>query len=256
MAIVGIIAKFIYFGIIEQTYVFHGTITNPVGMLFAAAFGHMKPRKERKHKKIWLLWLGLVLLGFILYSNIRIDRYSKGKLYDTVSDVPHYHTALVLGTSPVGRFGGPNLFFLARIDAAAELYQAGKIDRILVSGDNRKEEYNEPEEMKKALVDKGIPEEVIFLDYAGFRTLDSVVRAKEVFGQSEFIVISQKFHNERAVFIAQKKGIRAAGFNAADVRASYGLITHVREWGARCKVFIDLLFGKKPHFLGEPIDIG
>ena len=106
-------------------------------MLFAAAFGHMKPRKERKHKKRWLLWLGLVLLGFILYSNIRIDRYSKDKLYDTVSDVPHYHTALVLGTSPVGRFGGPNLFFLARIDAAAELYQAGKIDRILVSGDNR-----------------------------------------------------------------------------------------------------------------------
>ena len=225
-------------------------------MLFAVTSGRMKARKNRKLRKRWPLWLGLVLLGFILYSNIRIDRYSMGKLYDTVADVPHYHTALVLGTSPVGRNGGPNLFFLARINATVELYQAGKIDRILVSGDNRKEEYNEPEEMKKALVDKGIPEEVIFLDYAGFRTLDSVVRAKEVFGQSEFIVISQKFHNERAVFIAKKKGIKAAGFNAADVRASYGLITHVREWGARCKVFIDLLFGKKPHFLGEPIDIG
>ena len=225
-------------------------------MLFVANFLHMKTRKERKHKKRWLLWLGLVLLGFVLYSNIRIDSYSKGKLYDTVSDVPHYHTALVLGTSPIGRNGGPNLYFLSRIDATVKLYEAGKIDRILVSGDNRKEEYNEPEEMKKALVDKGIPEEVIFLDYAGFRTLDSVVRAKEVFGQSEFIVVSQKFHNERAVFIAQKKGIKAAGFNAKDVHASYGFITHVREWGARCKVFLDLLFGKKPHFLGEPIDIG
>ena len=220
-------------------------------MLFAEYFGHMK----QKRRKIWPLWLGALLLGFILYSNIRIDRYSKGKLYDTVSDVPHFHTALVLGTSPVGRFGGPNLFFLARIDAAAELYQAGKIDRILVSGDNRKEGYNEPEEMKKALVDKGIPEEVIFLDYAGFRTLDSVVRARAVFGQSEFIVVSQKFHNERAIFIANKKGIKAAGFNSADVYGHYGLITHVREWGARCKVFIDLLFGKKPHFLGEPVDI-
>ena len=225
-------------------------------MLFVANFLHMKTRKERKHKKRWLLWLGLVLLGFVLYSNIRIDSYSKGKLYDTVSDVPHYHTALVLGTSPIGRNGGPNLYFLSRIDATVKLYEAGKIDRILVSGDNRKEEYNEPEEMKKALVDKGIPEEIIFLDYAGFRTLDSVVRAKEVFGQSEFLVVSQKFHNERAVFIAKKKGIKAAGFNAKDVRASYGLITHVREWGARCKVFIDLLFGKKPHFLGEPVDIG
>ena len=225
-------------------------------MFFAAVFGYMKSRKKRKLKRKWIFWLGLVLLGFILYSNIRIDRYAKGRLYDTVSAVPHYHTALVLGTSPIGRNGGPNLYFLSRIDATAKLYEAGKIDRILVSGDNRKVEYNEPEEMKKALVDKGIPEEVIFLDYAGFRTFDSVVRAKEVFGQSEFIVVSQRFHNERAVFIAGKKGIKAAGFNAADVRASYGFITHVREWGARCKVFIDLMFGKKPHFLGEPVDIG
>lgn len=216
----------------------------------------MKSRKKRNLKKRWIVWLGLVLLGFILYSNIRIDKYAKGRLYDTVSSVPHYRTALVLGTSPIGSSGGPNLYFLYRIDATVKLYEAGKIDRILVSGDNHKRGYNEPEEMRKALVDKGIPEEVIFLDYTGFRTLDSVVRAKEVFGQSEFIVISQKFHNERAVFIAKKKGIKAAGFNAADVRASYGLITHVREWGARCKVFIDLLFGKKPHFLGEPIDIG
>ena len=225
-------------------------------MFFAAVFGYMKSRKKRKLKRKWIFWLGLVLLGFILYSNIRIDRYAKGRLYDTVSAVPHYHTALVLGTSPIGRNGGPNLYFLSRIDATAKLYEAGKIDRILVSGDNRKVEYNEPEEMKKALVDKGIPEEVIFLDYAGFRTFDSVVRAKEVFGQSEFIIVSQKFHNERAVFIAGKKGLKAAGFNAADVRASYGFITHVREWGARCKVFLDLLLGKKPHFLGEPVDIG
>ena len=225
-------------------------------MFFAAVFDYMKSRKKRKLKRKWILWLGLVLLGFILYSNIRIDWYAKGRLYDTVSAVPHYHTALVLGTSPVGRNGGPNLYFLSRIDATVKLYEAGKIDRILVSGDNRKVEYNEPEEMKKALVDKGIPEEVIFLDYAGFRTFDSVVRAKEVFGQSEFIVVSQRVHNERAVFIAGKKGIKAAGFNAADVRASYGFITHVREWGARCKVFIDLMFGKKPHFLGEPVDIG
>ena len=225
-------------------------------MFFAAVMGHMKSGKKRKLKKKWVVWLGLVLLGFILYCNIRIDRYAKDRLYDTVSAVPHYHTALVLGTSPVGRNGGPNLYFLSRIDATAKLYEAGKIDRILVSGDNRKVEYNEPEEMKKALVDKGIPEEVIFLDYAGFRTFDSVVRAKEVFGQSEFIVVSQEFHNERAVFIAGKKGIKAAGFNAADVRASHGFITRVRELGARCKVFLDLLLGKKPHFLGEPVDIG
>lgn len=225
-------------------------------MFFAATLRHMESKRKRGSGKKWVLWIGLLLLGFILYSNIRIDRYSRNRLYDAVSAVPHYHTALVLGTSPVGKNGGVNLFFRSRIDATVKLYEAGKIDRILVSGDNRKRGYNEPEEMKKALVDKGIPEEVIFLDYAGFRTFDSVVRAKEVFGQSEFIVVSQRFHNERAVFIAGKKGIKAAGFNASDVRFRYGFTTYVREWFARCKVFLDLLLGKKPHFLGEPVDIG
>ena len=138
--------------------------------------------------------------------------------------------------------------------AAAE---AGKVDRIIVSGDNRRREYNEPEAMRRALVERGIPGEVVILDYAGFRTFDSVVRAKEVFGQDSFIVVSQKFHNERAVFIAGLKDIDAVGFNAADIglRAG-GVLTHVREWGARCKVFLDMISGRQPHFLGDPIDIG
>ena len=213
-------------------------------MFFAATFRRMKSRKNKNRLLKWELGLGLVLLGFILYCNVRIDRYSKDRLYDTVSDVPHCHTALVLGAPPVGKSGTPNLYFLYRMDAAAKLYEAGKIDRILVSGDNMKRGYDEPEAMKKALVERGVPEEIIFKDDAGFRTFDSVVRAKEVFGQSEFIVVSQKFHNERAVFIAGKKGIKAVGYNAADVRISYGLTTLIREWGARCKVFLDLLFGK------------
>lgn len=212
-----------------------------------------------KIKKMFKVFgiLGLIALALILYCNIRISSYAKSRLYDDVADIPHHHTALVLGTSPEGRFGGPNRFFVARIDAAAQLYQAGKADRILVSGDNRHKDYNEPEAMKMALVEKGIPAEVIFLDYAGFRTFDSVIRAKEVFGQQELIVVSQKFHNERAVFIAGKKGVDAVGYNAADVSLrSGGILTHIREWGARCKVFLDLLLGKKPHFLGEPIEIG
>lgn len=224
------------------------------GMFFARFQSHMKARNKR-HRK-WWLWLGLGMLVFVLYCNIRIDSYSKSRVHDDMSVIPHYHTALVLGTSPIGRNGGPNRFFTARINATAELYKAGKVDRIIVSGDNRKKEYNEPEEMKQALVKEGIPADVIFLDYAGFRTFDSVVRAKEVFGQSSFIVVSQKFHNERVVFIAGKKGIQAIGYNASDVGFHYGFITHFREWFARCKVFLDLIIGKKPHFLGEPIDIG
>ena len=204
----------------------------------------------------WAFWMVLILVGFVLYCNIRIDRYAEHRVFDNVSDLPHYQTALVLGTAPTLANGVTNLFFRYRINACADLYNAGKIDRIIVSGDNRHVYYNEPEEMKKALVERGIPEDVIYLDYAGFRTFDSVVRAKKVFGQSAFIIVSQRFHNERAVFIAGKKGIDAIGYNARDIRGRYGLIPHLREWLARCKVFIDLLIGKTPHFLGEPIDIG
>ena len=204
----------------------------------------------------WLSVGCLVLMGVVFFCNVRIGSYSRSRLYDRVEDVPHRHAAVVLGTSPTGRNGGPNRFFHARIDACADLYDAGRIDRIIVSGDNRYVYYNEPAAMKSALVARGVPAEVIFLDYAGFRTLDSVVRAKEVFGQSSFIVVSQRFHNERAVFIAGKKGIDAVGYNAGDVGFHYGFVTYVREWFARCKVFLDLLVGKKPHFLGDPVDIG
>lgn len=204
----------------------------------------------------WLSVGCLVLMGVVFFCNVRIGSYARLRLYDRVEDVPHRHAAVVLGTSPTGRNGGPNRFFHARIDACADLYDAGRIDRIIVSGDNRYVYYNEPAAMKSALVARGVPADVIFLDYAGFRTLDSVVRAKEVFGQSSFIVVSQRFHNERAVFIAGKKGIDAVGYNAGDVGFHYGFVTYVREWFARCKVFLDLLVGKKPHFLGDPVDIG
>lgn len=102
---------------------------------------------------------------------------------------------------------------------------------------------------------QGIPESRIFLDYAGFRTLDSVVRAKEIFGQDRFTVISQKFHNERAVYLARHYDIEAIGFNAQDVSVNNGFKTRIREWLARVKVFVDLLTNKQPKFLGEQIEI-
>lgn len=151
--------------------------------------------------------------------------------------------------------GNNNLYFDYRILATVELYKAGKIKYILISGDNRKEDYNEPEEMKKALMQKGIPEKSIYLDYAGFRTLDSVVRAKEVFGQNHLTIISQRFHNERAIYLAEKNGIDAIGYNAQNVNAYAGLKTNIRELLARVKMFIDLGTDKQPHFLGEKIII-
>lgn len=100
---------------------------------------------------------------------------------------------------------------------------------------------------------KGVPENRIFEDFAGFRTLDSVVRAKEIFGQDSITIISQQFHNERAIFLAEKHNIKAIAFNAKDVNAKWGIRTKVREVFARVKVFLDLLTEKEPKFGGEKI---
>lgn len=202
-----------------------------------------------------IIVIALLCTITIIVCNQKIKRFADTRTYTEVTAIPHNDVGLLLGTAPKLK-NGNNLYFDYRILAAAELHKAGKIKYILISGDNRKKDYNEPEEMKKALIHKGIPEKSIYLDYAGFRTLDSVVRAKEVFGQTKFTIISQRFHNERAIYLAEKNGIDAIGYNANDVNAYAGLKTNVRELLARVKMFIDLAIDKQPHFLGEKIVIG
>lgn len=192
----------------------------------------------------------------LIVCNQTIKKHTAAQIYNEVITIPQNKVGLLLGTSPKLKNGNNNLYFDYRILAAVELYKAGKIKYILISGDNRREDYNEPEEMKKALMQKGVPEKFIYLDYAGFRTLDSVVRAKEVFGQNQLTIISQRFHNERAIYLAEKNGINAIGYNAKDVNAYAGLKTNIRELLARVKMFIDLAIDKQPHFLGEKIIIG
>lgn len=192
----------------------------------------------------------------LIVCNQTIKKHTAAQIYNEVITIPQNKVGLLLGTSPKLKNGNNNLYFDYRILAAVELYKAGKIKYILISGDNRREEYNEPEEMKKAFMQKGVPEKFIYLDYAGFRTLDSVVRAKEVFGQNQLTIISQRFHNERAIYLAEKNGINAIGYNAKDVNAYAGLKTNIRELLARVKMFIDLAIDKQPHFLGEKIIIG
>lgn len=196
-----------------------------------------------------------VIVGTLLVCNLLVVNYAKGRCFDEVSAIPHNKVGLLLGTSPKLRNGRNNVYFTYRINTTVALYKAGKIDFILVSGDNCKKEYNEPEEMKNALMAQGIPAERIFLDYAGFRTLDSVVRANKVFGQNSFTIISQKFHNERALYLAKHYGIEAVAMNARDASAFWGFKTQCREKLARVKLFVDLLIGKKPKFLGEEIEI-
>lgn len=208
-------------------------------------------------KRIWfILFAGMaVLFGVILVCNRVVASAAEGLVYDDIAAVPVNRAGLLLGTSPRLRTGKPNLYFNYRIDAAVRLYHSGRISRIIVSGDNRKRNYNEPLEMQKALLAMGVPDSVIVMDYAGLRTLDSVVRSKKVFGQDSITVISQRFHNERALYIARHHGIRAVGFNALDVSAYNGFRTNARELLARVKVFIDILTGKGPRHIGDPVKI-
>ena len=209
---------------------------------------------KRKLLYITLIITILCVISIII-CNRRIKKNASQKLYTEITETPKNNVGLLLGTSPKLKNGNNNLYFDYRIFATLELYKAGKINYILISGDNRKENYNEPEEMKKALMQRGVPEKYIYLDYAGFRTLDSVVRMEKIFGQKSFTIISQKFHNQRAIYIAYAKGLQAVGYNAEDVNAYSGFKTQLREKFARVKLFLDLWTGKNPKFLGEPVII-
>lgn len=172
-----------------------------------------------------------------------------------MSALPNVKAALLLGTSKHLGDGRDNLYFKNRISAALKLYESGKIKLLVISGDNGSIYYNEPMDMKKELVKLGVPDSLIYLDYAGFRTYDSVIRMNKIFGQSKFIVISQKFHNQRAIFIGRSAGFEIYGFDAEDVSAYMGFKTQVREKFARVKVFLDFIFNAQPKFLGDKIEL-
>lgn len=202
-----------------------------------------------------ILVVATVAITFLAYYTVKFN--SRTKTYNNVNDVPFCKVGLVLGTSPYTSNGHNNYFFTTRINAAAELYKAGKVTKLIVSGDNHTKYYDEPTHMKKALISKGVPSSAIVLDYAGFRTLDSVVRAKEVFMQDKFIVVSQRFHNERAIYLAEHYGIEAVGYNAKDAKKTKKslTITVVRESFSRVKMFIDIIIHKQPKYLGDTIKI-
>ena len=210
-----------------------------------------------KKRIFFLTLLFVVVLSTvaIYYCNNAVDEAAKGKLYSDPQLIPFSKTGLLLGTSKYLANGKDNPYYDYRIKAAAELIKQGKIKYVIVSGDNSRKNYNEPEEMREDLMLAGVDSTAIYLDYAGFRTFDSMVRLKEIFGQDSVTIISQQFHNERALYIASKEGIAAIGFNAQDVRGGF-LSGPVREKFARVKVFIDYLTGKKPKFLGEKVTVG
>jgi len=202
-------------------------------------------------KKLKIITLLIVIIGLgVFFTYHWMSFETRNLVYDDVSAIPKNKVGLILGTGKYAPSGNINLFYKYRLDAAVKLYKANKIEFILVSGDNSRKDYDEPSDFKNDLIARGIPENKIFLDYAGFRTLDSMVRAKEIFGQTSLTVISQKFHNQRAIYIANQYDINAVGFNAKDVYKA-----HFREYLARSKASLDLVFNVQPKFLGEKITI-
>ncbi len=200
-----------------------------------------------------------LILGDIFIVSILINLYiivaAHNDIYSDPTKIPYNRVGLLLGTAKHEMDGGINPYYTARVKAAVLLYNLGKIDRILVSGDNSAENYNEPLKFKKDLIAQGVPEKNIYLDYAGFRTLASIVRAKEVFGLDRFTIISQKHHNQRALFLARQKDIEAVAYNADEVYGFAGLPTRTREFFARVKAAMDIVFDVKPKYLGRKIKI-
>jgi SanA protein len=207
-------------------------------------------KKKRTIVLIFILFATLI----ILLPNILVKSRSKDRVFDSTENLPKNKVGLLLGTAKYLQ-SGINPYYQYRIEAAIQLFNSRKLDFILISGDNSRKTYDEPSTMKSDLVKAGIPESRIYLDYAGFRTYDSVIRSKKIFGLDSLTIISQRFHNERAIYICQKLGIEAIGYNARDVSLKTGLKTRLREILARDKMMLDLMTNKKPKFLGDKIEI-
>lgn len=196
--------------------------------------------------------IGLVIV--VVYANTTIPSEASGWIYDDADALPRNRVGLILGTSQYLASGEPNPYFQHRIAAATRLYERGKIEFVLASGDNAHPSYNEPQRMKEALMAEGIAGDAIFLDYAGFSTLDSVIRTHEVFGQESFTIITQGFHAARAVYIARHRGLDAVAYTAEDVTGPVGLRTSIREYFARVKALVDVhILRSQPRFLGDRV---
>ncbi len=212
-------------------------------------------KKLHKRLAVWAAALVLLLLISMTAANLLIGSYARYTT-DCISELQPVHCAILLGTSKWLKGGRKNLYYQHRIVAATELYRRGKCKKIIVSGDNSTIYYNEPMTMKRDLVKMGIKDEDIICDYAGFRTLDSIIRFKEIFGQQKGIVISQEFHNTRAVYIGRSYGIDLHGFNARDVQVYYGVKTKFREFFSKMMCVLDVhFFYTQPKFLGEKVSV-
>jgi len=210
---------------------------------------------QARLRRLFRLGAGLLLLatGLVVGANHVCQRVAAGRVYQSLASVPANDVGLVLGTGKFTASGRPNLHFTQRINAASELYRSGKVRHLLVSGDNHLATYDEPTDMLNALAAAGVPTNAITCDYAGFRTLDSVVRAHSVFGLKQFTIVTEAFHCPRALWIARAHGLDAVAFAAPDLSAGWSLRVKAREVLARVLCGLDLyVFQRGPRFAGPP----
>ena len=214
--------------------------------------------KKKRSRPRRLLLIAACLAAFgavcaalaIIGADLRVENSAKGRIYSDIGDIPAREYGLLRGPTRLVKGKHLNDYFYKRIRAAAGLYRAGKVRKIIVSGDNSRTEYNETGDMKRELVQSGIPPEDVLMDYAGFRTLDSVVRARNLYGATELTIISQEFHCERAVYLADRHGIDALGFAAEDSGVQSARVRlALRESLARVLAVLDAeILHRKPHF--------
>ncbi|TXH06341.1 MAG: hypothetical protein E6R07_00700 [Nevskiaceae bacterium] len=202
----------------------------------------MRPATKRRFKR----WFGLGLFGFaliVLLSNRWVINSTNAYLYTSWSLLPENEVGLVMGTSPYRSDGKSSAEFYGRVRAAADLYQLGKVKRLIVSGANPDSSYNEPRAMLRELVRLGVPEKDVIMDFAGFRTLDSITRAQAVFGLKRFTIVTTRYHAWRALFLARKMNLDVAAYAAPiDVTGDLGRRNPWREIFARTLAVLEVLF--------------
>lgn len=198
----------------------------------------------------------LIIICFVVAALINVGARILGKflIKDSVSDCSQSQCAIVLG-SAVYSDGTPGEFLKERLDAGIELYQSGKVDKLLFSGDNGQVDYNEVEAMKTYALEAGVAEEDVFLDHAGFSTYESMYRAQKIFDVDSTIVVTQEYHLYRALMIGKILGIDVTGYSANDIDVSGYTARRVREFLATDKDFVQSIFRLKPTYLGDEIPI-
>jgi SanA protein len=206
-----------------------------------------------------LILFALFLMGgaalavtlLVWFAERQLDQLAEAWSFSDVAKVPAVDVALVLGTAPIGPEGGPNRYFIYRLDAAAALWQAGKAKYLIVSGSGE-----EPAAMRAGLIKRGVPTEAIYRDPAGYRTWDSVLRARDVYGQKRLVIVSQRFHLDRALFLARRAGIEAWGLEARDVDTPYSVFTELRRYPSALRAYYDVWTDAPVRESGKKIAIG